>query len=246
VGSLAFWILAAGSVLAGVAMLWVFRVTSDQRAIKALKRRRSAYLLEMRLFGDEPSLIWRAQKALVAANLRYIVLMMRPFVVLIAPMILLFVQLDAIYGKRPLAVGEAALITVQVDGEPAEAPPIAAPEGLAVEGPPVRAIEDRQIVWRVRPKHPLDGGVKIGGQEKRIVAGEGTKYLAARRVRSWGDWFWEPVESRLPEGPVRWIEVSYPSSGVRGLGVELHWLIWFFAISMIAALALRGRMKVTF
>ncbi len=243
---MAFAILALGSLLAGIGMLWVFRVTSDQRAIKALKRKRSAYLLEMRLFGDEPSLIWRAQNALVAANIRYVGVMLKPFVVLIAPMLLLFVQIDAFYGRRPLPVGETALVTAQLDAASGEAPRLETPEGLAVEGPPVRAVEERQVTWRVRPSKPLDGAVKVGGQEKRIVAGDGTRYIVARRVQSWGDWFWEPAESRLPAGPVRWIEVSYPATDVRGLGIELHWIVWFFVLSMISALVFRGWMKVTF
>ena len=48
-------------LLLGVAMLWVFGRWSNQKAIKAAKRRVEACLYEMRLFTDEPSLVWKAQ-----------------------------------------------------------------------------------------------------------------------------------------------------------------------------------------
>src|ERR1022692_4687199 len=65
-------------LLLGVAMLWVFGRWSNQKAIKAAKRRVEACLYEMRLFTDEPSLVWKAQAGLLAANARYIGLMLVP------------------------------------------------------------------------------------------------------------------------------------------------------------------------
>ncbi len=66
------------SIAVGVVMLWVFGLTSDQDAINKTKKRLQAYLLELRLFGDDPSLIWQSQKSLLAANLRYMGLMLKP------------------------------------------------------------------------------------------------------------------------------------------------------------------------
>jgi len=249
----AFWSLALLSALAGLGMLWVFRACSDQAAIRALKRRRSAFLLEMRLYGDDPGLIFRAQRALLSANLRYLGYMLVPFLVMLVPMVLLLVQLDALYGKRPLEIGKSALVTVQFDsnrnvaGEP---PRLEAPDGLAVESPPVRAVADRQVVWRVRPARSVDGTLRVSvdgrGIEKHVAAGEAPRYLMSRRWREWTDYFREPGEARLPAGPVEWIEVAYPAAEIKGLGVEMHWVIWFLLISMAAALMFRGRMKVTF
>jgi hypothetical protein len=50
------------SLLAGVVMLWVFRRVSNQGAIRVAKKRLQAHLYELRLFADEPRLVWRAQK----------------------------------------------------------------------------------------------------------------------------------------------------------------------------------------
>ena len=63
--------LAVLSALVGVAMLWVFRKTSNQARMKQVKRKVYASLLELRVFADEPAVTWRAQKSLFAANFRY-------------------------------------------------------------------------------------------------------------------------------------------------------------------------------
>jgi hypothetical protein len=43
-------------------MLWVFRRISRQEAIRKTKSRLWACLFELRLFTDEPALVWRAQR----------------------------------------------------------------------------------------------------------------------------------------------------------------------------------------
>ena len=45
------------SAAAGVGMLWIFRRTSNQERMKAVKRRVYASLLELRVYSDEPRLI---------------------------------------------------------------------------------------------------------------------------------------------------------------------------------------------
>ena len=111
-------------LLLGVAMLWVFGRTSNQKAIKAAKRRVEACLYEMRLFTDEPSLVCKAQAGLLAANARYIGLMLVPAIVLAVPMVLLFAHLEAWYGLAPLPPGRETLVTVQMKTrlDPAAAP----------------------------------------------------------------------------------------------------------------------------
>ena len=46
----------------------------------------------------------------------------------------------------------------------------------------------------------------------------------------------------VPLREIDWIEVRYPTATILGL----HWLIWFFAISAITALALRRKFRTAF
>src|SRR5579863_9965291 len=104
--------LAVFSVVAGVAMLLLFRAVSRPDAIRTAKRRMQARLLELRLFGDEPALVWRAQTGLLAANVLYLRAMLIPILAVAIPFVLLFPHLDAIYGRAPLPPGAATVLTL--------------------------------------------------------------------------------------------------------------------------------------
>ncbi len=241
------------SVLLGAGMLWVFRLTSNQEGIRRAKRRLQACLYELRLFADEPALIWRAQGGLLAANARYIGLMLVPAIVLTLPMVILFAHLEGFYGIEPLPAGQPAIVTVQLKRplDPQLPPPsLEASDGIAVETPAVRVPGERQVSWRIRPLRALSGYVRVilPGEtvEKKIAAGPGPRYLSERRVSRTLDLLWHPEEKQLPVGPVDWIEVGYPPATVHWLGLDLHWLVWLLLFSMLSALLLKGRFGVSF
>src|SRR5215470_5778769 len=87
-GHPAMWSLVPLSVLMGIAMLWVFRRTSNPEGITRAKARVMAHLYELRLFPDEPVLIWKAQWGLLKANARYAGMMLIPVAVMALPMAL--------------------------------------------------------------------------------------------------------------------------------------------------------------
>jgi hypothetical protein len=242
--------LAVLSALAGVGMLWIFARTSNQAAITRAKKRVYAHLLELRLFADEPALMWRAQKQLLAANLRYLRLVLVPAVVVAAPMIVLLVRLEAYYGRAPLPVGAGAIVTLETrDGlDPnGPAPRVEAPAGIAVETPAVRVLRERQVSWRIRALRPVSGELRFALPEgtvvKRIEAGAGFRFVPGRRTRSAVAALWYPDEPRLTQY-VDWIDVEYPAAEIEFLGLRWHWLGWFTLISMITALAFRKRVRV--
>jgi len=239
------------SVLVGIGMLWVFRRTSNQEAIRKVKARLVAHLYEMRLFVDEPLLVWQAQRGLMAANVRYIGMMLVPALVMTAPMILIFAQLECFYGYTPLEPGQTAIVTAQMKSAGVGlTPALLAPEGIVVETPPVHVDGGRQISWRIRALRPIAGDLKLVFRdetlEKSVDAGKGPRYLSERRVSSAFDLLWYPGETRLAAGPVDWIELRYPPTTVHALGLDLHWLIWLVVLSMVSALLLKRRFRVSF
>jgi hypothetical protein len=239
------------SVLVGIGMLWVFRRTSNQEAIRKVKARIQAHLYEMRLFVDEPLLVWQAQWGLMSANFRYIGMMLVPALVMTAPMVLIFAQLECFYAYTPLEPGQTAIVTVQMKSTGVGlTPKLRAPEGIAVETPPVHVDGGRQISWRIRALRPITGDLQLvfpdATLEKSVQAGRGPQYLSERRVSSAFDLLWYPGENRLAAGPVDWIELRYPQATVHFLGLDLHWLIWLLVLSMVSALLLKRRLRVSF
>ncbi|MCD6302289.1 MAG: hypothetical protein J7M15_02050 [Anaerolineae bacterium] len=244
-------ILILTSIAAGVALLWVFSKTSNQPAIRATKKRLQARLLELRLYADDPRVVFQAQKYLLLENLRYFLLMLRPALFATLPMVLLLVVLEGFYGHRALMPGEAAIVTVQMrtplpDGP---APRLLAPDGVKVETPAVRDLDERQVSWRIRAEQSVNGQLRllVAGREfrKRVAAGGGFRYLARRRVRLSPEWLLYLGEAPLDGDAVEWIEIGYPPGEVSIFGLRMHWLIWFLVISMAAALLLKGKFRVT-
>lgn len=245
--------LAALGVALGLLLLLVLRKVSNQEAIRSIRRQLQACLYELRLFVDEPALVWRAQMRLLWLNVRYLALMLRPALILAVPMLFLFSVLEPFYGKAPLPVSEASLVTVKLAHLPGAvvAPPILQPpEGIQVETPAVRMEGTGLICWRIRPEKPISGLLRVVFPTeivtKRIASGTKPELLSTKRVQSLWQLFWHPVESPLPAGSVEWIEISYPSRAFSWLGLELPWFVWILLFSMAAVLALKRPLRVAF
>jgi hypothetical protein len=247
------WSLVPLSIVLGAIFLWVFRQFSNQRAIRATRRRLQASLYELRLFVDEPRLVWRAQMTLLWVNFRYLALMLVPALILCVPVALLISILEPYYGKAPLEAGNAAIVTVKLSHPLIAAYPdplLQAPSGFAVETPGVRVPTEGEISWRIRPLRPASGLLRVVLPTqiftKQVIAGSGAHFLSTRRARSLWQLFWHPTESRLPQGNVAWIDIQYPSRSIRWLGLSLNWIVWLLILSMLTALLLKRPLRVSF
>jgi hypothetical protein len=246
------WSLTAIAIAVAFAMLWVFKRCSDQARIQVAKRKIRAYLLAFRLFGDEPAMIFKSQWQLLVWNLRYLALMLRPTVVTIVPLALLLFHLDAVYGRRPLRAGEAAIVTAQLsEGSKISMASLSLQgHGIEVETPALRFPEERRACWRVRAGKSESGTVLLmqssGSETKRVQVGSRAGYLSERRVSSLPAWFCYPGEARLSNAALSSIEVEYPAAEISVLGFGVHWLVWFCVVSLLAMLMFRKRLRVTF
>jgi len=244
--------LTAIAIASGIATLWVFGRLSDSERIDLAKRKIRANLYAFRLFADEPALIFRAQRQLLLWNARYLRLMLGPSLVIFIPIAILLMQLAAIYGSRPLAAGESAMVTAQFEpGADLHAlAPSLAGQNVMVETPAVRVPDRRQACWRVRALSAESGSVLLhvprGALSKSVQTGSGLCYLSSRRVASLLEWLRYPAEARLPRAGIRWISISYPSATIDVFGWSVAWLVWFCGVSLLTMLALRKRFGVRF
>jgi uncharacterized membrane protein (DUF106 family) len=240
------------SIAAGAAMLWVFGKTSNQQRMKQVKRRVQAGLLELRVFVDEPVISLRAQRTLLAANLNYLFLALRPALWMIVPVGLLLVHLEAFYDRAPLPLSQPALVTMGMtaDWDPSAPPPaLTVPLGVEILGPPVRAVAAREVTWRIMPMSPVSADklvFRFDGKQvsKWMEAGRRQRYVPGRRVRSGWGMILSPGEGRIQSDFAEWIEIGYPGAGLRVFGFRVNWLVWFFVVSMVAALFLKKRFGV--
>ncbi len=247
------WLSAtAVAALSGLLLLWVFKHTSHQRAIKRVRDDISAHLLALKLFQESTSVTFRAQGRILLGALRLLVLAARPMLVMAVPVGLLWGQLALWYQARPLRVGEETVMTLGLCGEPdASWPHVSLRPTNAVEvmGEPVRVLSQREVCWAIRAReegyHRLV--VEVDGQPygKELAVADGYLRVSAQRPAwRWSDILAHPAEPPFRPGePVRSIRIDYPTRDSWTSGTD-RWVVYWLALSVVAAWCFRPWLKV--
>jgi hypothetical protein len=244
--------LGVVSLVLALFVLVVYKLMADPAALRRSRNVVVARVLELRLFKDDPWSIGGSLWRVLVALRGYVGGSMKILLVLIVPVMLLLVQLEGWFGHRALLPGEKALLTLQLgdDGDVlAVEPAVAASEGLEVETGAFRWPATGEIVWRIR-------GLREGDQEITVALGDRqwTKRIAVdsafrriSRARAVGFWsaMAHPFERKLPaEGPIASMRIDYPRRPLRAAGVNVHWLLALFILTMVFALILKRPFRV--
>ena len=261
--------LVVVSLATAVAMLLIFRKTSDQKRLAAVKRQIHAALFEIRLFNDDLRAIFRAQGEILRHNLTYLRLSLVPMLWMIVPLVLVIAQLQFHYGYRGLTPGEPVLLKAQVrDGvavassssaevalaSATDRDPVAvleAPPPIELGTPAVWIPATREVIWKIAPRAPgeydlqLRVGREIFSKSLRVSDDVGRR-SPVRLERGFLNQLLYPAEPALPgDAALTSISVAYPERDISIFGWELHWMIVYFALTMVFAFALRKRFNVT-
>ena len=243
------------SLPVAIFMLIVFRYTSNQKGIKESKGKIKAHLLEIRIFKDDLGILLSAQKRLLWYNGIYLSQALKPLLVMIVPMALLIIQMDAWYGSRPLMPGESTILSILVPEEDRtrllSAAAIETEKGVTVEKPSLRIFETGELDWTIRPKeagvHKIRVTVTGHSFPKKVVVSGGR--LARVSALSINSNFWRTIltpgaEPLAQNAFLKRIEVRYPSRSIDIFGLKIHWLIVFFVFTTIVAFAFKRMFKV--
>lgn len=252
-GILPGWLSATVvAAVTGVALLLVFKYTSNQRAIKRVKDEIKANLLALKLFKESPSVVLGAQGRILTAASKLMLLALVPMLVMVVPVSLILGQLSLWYQARPLRVGEDALVTLTLNGPTGGALPdvqLQPSEAVAVAIGPVRVPSKKEVCWSVEARQPgnhrlvFDLGDKTA--DKQFAVSDGLMRVSTLRP----DWNWSeallyPAEPPFaPDESVRSIAIEYPTRSSWTSGAD-SWVVYWFAVSMIAGFAFRGVLKV--
>lgn len=122
-------------------------------------------------------------------------------------------------------------------------------DSVEVTAGPVRVLSKHELCWNVRPSkfgnHRLKFQVDRQIHTKEIAAGEG--FMRVSQLRPGWDWMsillnpWEPP-FRAGDA-VRSIKIDYPNRLSWTCGTD-WWVIYWFIVSMVAALCFRRAMNV--
>ncbi len=247
--------IAVVSLIFGIGMLLVFKVTSNQDKLAAVKRKIHAGLFEIRLFNDDFRAIMRAQGDILRHNVSYLGLSLVPLLWMIVPVVLVIAQLQFHYGYQGLAPGGQALVKVEV-GDSFDSRPdvvLEAPEGVEVEAGPIWIPAKNELTWRIAAREQGDYQLTLTASgetvTKSLLVTDRVARLSPSRLEpGFVNQLLYPAEDPLPEAaPIRAITVTYPegNAGFDGWESEWTWMIFFFVLSIVFAFALRKPFNVT-
>jgi hypothetical protein len=240
------------ATVTGVLMLFAFKYTSRQSAIKQTRNQIKANLLSLSLFKENVWVGLQAQGRILANAGRLMWLSLIPMLVMTIPMILLLGQLALWYQARPLQANEEAVLTVRLNAGTKDALDKIAlepNEGIESAVGPVRVPTKDMVCWSIRAHEPglHELTLKIDQRPftKQLAVGEGFMPISLQRpARHWSDLLLHPREAPFGlESPVQSIDVAYPSRQSWTAGTRT-WLVYWFAMSMVAALVAKPLLKV--
>jgi uncharacterized membrane protein (DUF106 family) len=241
------------SLITGAVMLFLFKLTSNQEAMKQVKTRISAYFLEMRLYKEDISTVMGSQRRILLANMNYMKLALVPAVVMIVPVILVMVQLNLRYAQTGLEPGTTAMIKVTFEegvDTAREGVQLEVGPGLEKASPAVRIASLGETDWKIRL-------TETGVHDLRLSSGSGTFTLPVfgtkRLVPIFGTFkkssfleaVFNPGAPRIPDSMrIESVEIMYPEMGFGWGFVTLSWLWSFLIISMAFGVFLKFVLKV--
>ena len=237
--------LAGLSLACGVVMIFLFKATSNQTAIRRTRDQFKARILEMRLYQDDVVLILKALGGALASNGSYLRVSLKPILVLLLFVLVVFIQLDERYGRGPFAPGDRTVLTVTLkDGADVNVVPVSlVPKaGVAVDSEPVRVGARREINWRLRVDSIGMHDVQVTAYDKTyafpVTAEANNRGIGHSRTAN--STIQSLIHPTLPplrkDSPIQSVSLTYPESSYSLFGWHTHWLVVFIICSFVGAL----------
>ncbi len=249
---LAFIDLTLWSVLCGIAALIVYKYVSNQKGIERAKNQIKMHLLEVRLWRNDPRVVFGSTGKILFKNFIYVSHNLLPMVVMFAPFMMVLFQLEANYAFDPAPVGAVEVLSVKLDPDSALKATdvqLTLPDGVELDAPPMRT-PDGEAFWRLKATAPGDHELKLvaGGHElvKGWAVGGPPRKVPVMRTRSL-EGFLYPGEAPIPsDSPFYSARLHYPDRPYPWLpDGEMGVLAYFFGVSLLAGFALKDVFGVT-
>lgn len=246
------------SVITGVVALVAYKYTSNQKAIGRVHNDIRVALLAAKLYKDDIGVTLSAQGRLFTSAAKLFFLSLQPLAVMTIPMVLLLAQMAPRYEWQPLRPGdEVSLFAELSDKAPKDLTDLAveAPDGVELVGAPANYYGGAYKEFPTQ--HIVHARLRMDAPGRHVVTVRAASTTAPKElvvsdrpqtrmspIRPGAD-FWDEllyaVEPPAAEGDIIqkiWIEPVQPGH-VALFGLELHWIIWWLILSMIAALIIK-------
>lgn len=246
------WPILILSLIAGILIMSVFKITLNSNKVKRAKNRLIAHLLEIPLYKDNIRILLSAQKNMLFYNLKYLLSILKPVIIVIIPMSICIFQISKWFSYEPLNAGDNAILTIKLDDNNAlNKINIEAGDGLNIDTPALRMPEDNEISWRISADKPGRHFIKIDTGEhllyKNIIVSDKKIVKLTPKIvliPFLYKFLYPGNKSLTSDSHIRQIEVDYKARTIDFLGMEMHWLVLFTIFTIVFGLTFRKLMGV--
>lgn len=239
--------LVVASLVAAAILVALFRLSSNQTAVRRGRDRLLARVLELLLFRHDMGVSLTACWRITVENARYLAVFLLPMAISLVPLLCLFAQFSAWFEHRPLRIGESLILEIELDqaysvlNSPLQ---ISTSDSLQVVNSGVRIPLHNELCLPLRAIESGMGWIELqveGRSERRTVLVSDRLNRVSpyqQRTRWWAD-FLNPTATPLAQdSPLMRFDVRYPTRQLFIGDREVHWTIIAFVLMMIFSLAL--------
>ncbi len=237
------WGLLFISLLTGIGMISIFRLTSNQEKISRLRKKMLGEIFGILLHVSSPATVMKFAGRLIWSNTLYLLYIIKPLLVIAIPFMLIWGQLDARYGTDIVDQNTSVTVTVEYEDSLPERDNITLiGNGIEIIQPLVMVDTLRQVSFRIILEDGTIGSLDVNGTSSTvgktgtwngalILRGFDTENSLKRLFCPWVD---KGVVSG--DGPISgWYSLKTVRYEV--LGGHWSWLAVFLVFSSISAIA---------
>lgn len=231
----------------GIVALLVYKWTSNQSGIDRAKDLIKAYLLEIRIYRDDPLTVLGATGRIAIQNAKYLGFNIIPMLVMMLPMLVLLIQLESHFAFGPAPTDTTGILHVALNPAQPDADVMGVtldvPKGIHIDAPPVRTTEG-DIFWRLRLDADGDHVVRISlngdTTTKTISVGGAPRKVSIMRTNQWIGILYPGEAPLTANNPIQSITFPLPETELSWLpGGELGIVLWFLGISLLVGYAFK-------
>ena len=217
----------------------VYKFMTNQEKMKALKSEQNEFQKRMKELKSEPEKMMALQKEAMSKNMEDMKMSLKPTLVTMIPIILLFGWMAGTMAYEPIFPGETYSITATfADSIVGEAQLILDDGSSLLTGASaVQEIEDGQASWSIKSEEGL--------HELEVAVGESS---ATKSVLITTSLDVEPAIETYTHSDIEQIQINYNKLQPAGdfsiplIGWEPGWLGWYIIFSLVFSIGIRKAM----
>lgn len=214
-----------------------YKLLTDQKMMKGLKDKQKEFQKKMKELRSEPEKMMQVQKEAMATNLEYMKRSLKPTIITLLPILLVFGWMAGHLMYEPIYPGETYSITVYFKEGAAGSAVLFPDEKTTILSPQNQTISEGKAVWSLQSEegeHLLK--VRLGTIEQAKTV------LITKELR------YEEAVSLYEHSDITKIEINYrelkPLGTFSLFGWMPGWLGWYIMFSILFSVVLRKVMKV--